>query len=886
MIVALKYIIIILPLTFVLRAGNKPYTTSLKVTAVKSTETISIDGILSEKIWTNATIIDDFTQRDPVYGELPTERSEIRLAYDDKYLYVGAMFFDSCPDSIVARMSRRDVGVSSDGFTIFLDPYNDKRSGYYFAISAAGTLFDGVLYNDDWDDNSWDGVWEGKTSINENGWIAEMQIPFSQLKFRETDPMVWGINLKREIARKNETDYLVHWPKNESGFVSRFAELVGLEDIRPSGHIEILPYITSRAEYTHPDAGNPFNDGTDYIPGVGADLKMGIGSNLTLNATINPDFGQVEIDPAVINLSDVETFFSEKRPFFIEGSTLFEFGFGGATNYWNFNWPGPNFFYSRRIGRRPQGETPDNDFEDYPNGTHILGAAKITGKIGDSWNIGAIQALTSSEKAEYFADDKKSKIEVEPLSYYGIIRGQKEFSESRHGLGFISTTTVRSFSEDAIREDINKGAYTGGIDGWTFLDSSKTWVLTGWMGLSHVYGTKERMISLQENSQHYFQRPDSKVNRFDSSATSLTGYAGRILLNKQKGNFFSNTAIGIITPEYDVNDVGFLSRADVINFHIGAGYYWNDPTDLYRYVELGGAVFRNYDFDGNTTWQGVYHFAFVRLPNYYSFGWNLAYNPETINNRRTRGGPLTLNKPGYQVNFYANSDNRKDIIFNAGYFTYRNPNYSYNWELEAGVEFRPASNITLSVSPFFSKVNEFAQWVDSFDDPLAEATYGKRYIFAEMDQNTFGAGIRLNWTFNPNLSLQLYVQPLISSGEYQNYKELLRPRSYDFMRYGDNGSTIIEDKANDEITIDPDGDGAAQPLLIDDDPDFNYKSIRGNAVLRWEYLPGSVLYFVWTQTREDSEDIGQFQFNNSVRRIWNTRPDNIFMIKFTYWLNI
>src|SRR3972149_9345649 len=370
------------------------------VKAYRVSESIKIDGLLTENIWTSQSGVSDFIQRDPLEGNNATEKTEVFLAYYDEALYLAAKLFDSSPDSIVARLSRRDVGTNDDLFGIFLDPHYDKRSGSYFGVSASGTQYDGVLFNDQWDDESWDGVWESKVVINSEGWFCEMRIPFSQMRFKENEKHVWGVNFRRDISRKNEIDYLVYIPKNEQVFVSRFFDLIGIENIKPSSNIEILPYVIGKADYLQHSPGDPFNDGSKYSPGIGGDLKMSIGSNLKLNATINPDFGQVEVDPAVVNLGDVETFFSEKRPFFIEGSTIFTFGQGGSRRNWGFNWASPQFFYTRRIGRAPQGNAPSAEFADVPLGTSILGAAKLTGKVENNWNVGMLHALTSRESAE------------------------------------------------------------------------------------------------------------------------------------------------------------------------------------------------------------------------------------------------------------------------------------------------------------------------------------------------------------------------------------------------------------------------------------------------------------------------------------------------------
>jgi hypothetical protein len=877
--------IILLLSSLFLFAGSKDSLKVMKsdVEAFRTNDRINVDGILDDPAWNNSIWFSAFYQRDPDEGASPTEKTEYKVAYDDEAIYFAIRLYDSQPDSIVTRLARRDVFVNADRVFVYLDPYKDRRSGYFFGISAAGNLYDGVFYNDDWNDNSWDGVWEGKTKIDNKGWTAEFKIPFSQLKFHNTEDNIWGINIKREISRKNEVIYQVFVPKKESGFVSHFANLHGLKNLKTPGRLEILPYVTGKAEYTHPDAGNPFNDGSNYTPGIGVDIRTGIGTNLTLNATINPDFGQVEIDPAVINLSDVETFFSEKRPFFVEGASIFRFGQGGARNYWNFNWSNPTHFYSRRIGRVPQGQVEsDYDFISSPEGTRILGAAKLTGSLGNNWNMGVIQSVTKREFAETEYNNgvglRKDRFEVEPLSYYGIFRGQKEFEQGHYGLGFISTVTARSFENDNTRKYINNNAVTGGIDGWIFLDSSKTWVLAGWGGFSRIEGTPHRLISVQRNSQHYFQRPDAYHVNVDSSATSLTGYAARIVLNKQKGNFFFNSAFGVIDPKYDINDVGLLFRTDQINSHVGAGYFWSEPTNAYRWLELGGASYVSFDFGGNSTGKGIFHFGSIQLLNYYNANWNLGYSFEGFNNRRTRGGPLTKEPAGVNGSLWINSDSRKNIVIGFGnYAEIYGESKSYGTDFE--IEYRPISNLSLSFNPGYTRNSDFAQWVTSFADPSAVETYGRRYVFAELSQTTISAGIRLNWTLNPNLSLQLFMQPLISAGEYNNFKQLAAASTYDFKNL--TASEIVEE--GNDIKITP--AGSTRSISINN-PDFNFVSLRGNAVLRWEYLPGSVLFFVWTQNRSDFERSGDFMFKRSFDKILDAKADNIFMIKMTYYLNM
>ncbi|MBU0509466.1 carbohydrate binding family 9 domain-containing protein [bacterium] len=850
------------------------------MTATRTDKAPIINGILDDSAWEQGVVVSTFIQKEPEEFGQPSQKTEVVVLYDERALYVGARMYDSAPDSIIARLVRRDVGTESDLFGVFLDPYHDHRSGFQFALNAAGTRYDGIQYNDSWSDDSWDGVWEGKVRRDGQGWCAEFRIPFSQLRFRPQDRYVWGINFVREIGRNHEEDFLVFTPKKESGFVSRFWHLEGIEGISPGGHFEVLPYTRGKAHFQDPEDGDPFNDGSEYHPNAGVDVKMGIGTNLVLNATVNPDFGQVEVDPAVINLSDVETFFSEKRPFFIEGSKNFEFGYGGATDYWGFNWSTPDFFYSRRIGRAPQA-VPDYDYADVPEGAHILGAAKLTGKLGGQWNFGSLHAVSMRETAEIEYDGKRSDVEVEPATYYMVTRTQREIAEGRQGIGGIATASHRFFDDPALESEINEGAYTAGMDGWTAIGKDRDYMLAGWLGASHVRGSEERILDLQESSRHYFQRPDVSHVEVDSTATSLSGFAGRILINKEKGNIFLNTGVATISPGFDVNDVGFMYRADVINSHLGSGYRWTDPTSWTRYAHWIAAVFSNFDYDGNHTWGGVYTAAYLRFLNYYTLSLSAAANPNTTNTTRTRGGPRTLNKAGWELSGYGYTDSRRKWVFGVGSWGYTIARDDWSRGVWADVEWKPVSNLSLSTGPELSWNQDWLRWVDYFDDETATHTYGRRYVFGEMYQTEFAASFRVNWTFTPKLSLQLYAQPLISSGDYNNFKELSRPNSNEYRAYPE--ETVSSE--DDTYTIDPDGDGPAEPFAFDN-PDFDYRSLRGNVILRWEYLPGSTFYLVWTHGRWDDETRGRFDVSRSLDRLSRADLDNIFLLKATYWLNI
>lgn len=851
----------------------------MKLFAVQISHPPVIDGIPDEAEWKKAEPYTSFLQREPVEGAPVSEKTEVFLLYDTDALYVAALLHDSQPDSIVKRLARKDNYISSDRFGIFLDPLHDKRTGYYFGINAAGTLYDGTMYNDDWDESNWDAVWEGKAVANNGGWSVEMKIPFSRLRFKGGEQMVWGVNFIREISRKNEASYAVFRPKNGSGFVSRFHELHGLSNITSQKQIEVIPYITGKAEYIPSANGNPFNDGSRYTPDLGADLKWNLASGLTLNASVNPDFGQVEIDPAVINLSDGESFFNEKRPFFVEGDSYYSFGYGGSNNYWGFNFGPPEFFYSRRIGRNPAGSIPDADHYDAPVGTRILTSAKLTGQLSEKWKLGTLHALTGREFARLNNAGVTSEAEIEPLAYYGLVRMERSLNGGTGSLGFISTYTNRAFNDTRLAGEMNKSAIGLGIDGWTYLDEDKVWVFSGWTGVSRIGGAKERITTVQRNFVHYLQRPDATHLGVDSSATSLSGFAGRYMVNKQKGNFTFNAQLGFVDPRFDVADMGFMFRGDIINKHIVAGYRWTEPGEYIRNANINFAYFSNHDFGWVKNSEGIFNMGNITFTNYYGINWNLSYNPETYNKTRTRGGPLTLNEASYSANLFGWSDSRKDFVYEGGAGTYWTEN-SNSIFTSLWLQWSPAPNVSMTLAPEVEWNNDPYMYVTTVADPLAAGTYGKRYIFAELEQRTFSAGIRVNWTFTPALSLQAYIQPLASAGKYTSYKELKLSGTNEYLVYGQEGSTFDQSS----FMADPDGAGPAAEIELSNN-DFNYISLRGNAVMRWEYSPGSVFYLVWTQSRQDFTDIPDFRMGRSISNIFNDRPENIFMLKFTYWMD-
>lgn len=856
---------------------------NLKVKAYRTNTSLILDGNLSEPVYQNPPVT-NFTQKIPDEGKPATEKSNVWITYDDDNIYFSAIFFDSDPETIDRNLMRRDNIVSSDWFWIYMDPYNDDRTGYFFAVNAGGSIADGTLFNDGWMDDSWDGIWESRTNINDDGWTVEIKIPFSQLRFHESDNMVWGINLNRDIKRNAENSFLVMVPSTESGFSSRFADLVGLDGINSKQRLEVLPYVVQKAQFLDHDSDDPFYKGNQYKTSIGADLKIGLGSNFNIAATINPDFGQVEVDPAVVNLSAFETYFDEKRPFFIEGQHIFNFGQGGANNNWGFNFGNPILFYSRRVGKSPSGDVPDNDFVDYPRETRILGAAKLTGKIDDTWSIGGLSAITERTYATTSLEEIKSDHEIEPFSHYGVVRTKKDFNEGRQSLGAMFTSTNRDLRTEELSNNLAKNAYSFGVDGWSFLDSAKKYVLTGYIAGSNVSGTKEALQNIQEKPYRYFQRPDATYMTLDSNRTSLGGYYTRLMLNKQEGNFYINSAIGAVSPGFENSDLGFQWMADKINGHTVLGYRWYEPDSTFRRKFIYLSHFESYDFEGNNINNGFWLRGYLQFLNYYSLRITSSYNFEDYNKTLTRGGPLSKDPSEYHIGFSIETDNRKDIVFEFD-TDYENNNLKEEYlNFEASVEWKPSSQVALSVGPEYTKRNSTRQWVDNFDDGFATKTYNTRYVFGDIDQETISANIRLNWTITPKMSLQLFLQPLISVGNYSNFKELAQPSSMKFNNYNSIG-TVNYNIEDEEYSIDPDANGPAESFTFSN-PDFNYKSLRGTMVFRWEVLPGSIFYLVWSQDRENNNDPGDFSFKRDFDNLLESETNDIFLAKFSYWLDI
>jgi hypothetical protein len=813
----------------------------------------TIDGRLDEPLWKLAEGAGSFLQFEPNEGEPATERTEVHVAYDNGSLYVGAKLYDDEPEKISRRLSRRDDGADADRFTLYLDPLHDKLTGAIFEVSAAGVQRDAIISNDTNQDGSWDAVWESAVSIGPDGWNVEMRIPLSQLRFLKTSHQTWGFNVSRLIYRKSETDWLELVSKKESGLASRMVELAGIDGVEPRHNVELIPYTVARSELNTPPAGDPFNDGSRMSSSAGVDLKYALRPNIILSATMNPDFGQVEIDPAVVNLGAFETFYPEKRPFFIEGAQIFSnFGYLGANNRFGFNRDEPILIHTRRIGRAPQGQV-SGDFVDRPSASTILGAAKLTGKTTGGWSFGVLEALTAPEYARATTSGVTSRTEIEPKTNYFAVRVLKEFNRS--GIGALATSVNRQFRDSSLKDQLPSRAGVIGIDGYHFLDSAREWVINGKFVVSDVAGTPAAIERLQLAPQRYFQRTDTPEVTLDPTRKSLRGWVGDINLNRNQGAWTVNSALWAVSPGFESGDLGFHFNGDVWGTHTAFTVKQLRPDRFTRDRNLTVAKFYVWDYANVRLADGFMSFANLTFLNYWSMGGNLGLFREAQADRLTRGGPPGRDLPGGFINLYWNTDYRKTFVLHLDAGRDWNDSGSGGGNGSLSVEWKPSPQFSLSTGPSYSHSINAEQYVTTVDDETAGATNGKRYVFGRLNEPQFSLDTRVNFLFSPKASLQVFMQPLVVTGNYSDFKSLARPRTLDFDPY------------------------SSVPF----DPDFNFKSLRVNAIFRWEWRLGSTLYFAWTQQREDLSDPGQFQLGRDIRHVFTGPADNIFMVKLSRW---
>jgi hypothetical protein len=845
--------------------------------AVKTESMPVIDGHLSDDAWMAGEWQGDFTQFEPFEGAKPSQPTEFKILYDNNFIYVGIKAFDSEPDSIVDRMTRRD-NSDGDNVGIIFDSYYDQRTGFAFVVSSAGVKTDQIFVNDgQTQDPTWDPVWFVRTARFDGGWSAEMKIPLTQMRFKSESADLWGLEVIRQIYRHREMSLWQEVPRNASGFVHMFGHLEGLGELKPRKQADLTPYLVGSHERYQGEAGNPFAKGSDFKATAGIDGKIGLTNNLTLDFTVLPDFGQVEADPSEVNLTAYETFFQERRPFFIEGRniTSFRIGFGDGGDMAN-----DNLFYSRRIGRKPQlsPEVNEGEYSYVPRQARILGAVKMTGKTGNGLSVGIVEAIAAEEKAEIDFDGERRFQTVEPLTNYFVSRVQKDFNKGNTMIGGVYTNTWRNIDGTEITS-LHKTANTGGVD-FTQYWGSKNYMASATFAVSQVDGPTQAIAATQRNSVHYFQRPDADYVTYDPSRTSLSGYAGNIQIGKVGGRWNMMAFTLFKSPGFESNDLGYVRKSDEIGEFLWSAYSFNKPFSVFNRVRLNSNLWSFWDFGGNYTGTGGNFSAYAQFRNMWStqmgFNKNFGYQ---VSNTQLRGGPA-MRMTGYNSIWGSvSTDNRKKLIANLS-VNYRVGDENSNSYKSTGLllTYRPANTLSIRINPSYSVNENQLQYV-------SRQTFGdeSRYILATLNQKVLALAVRVNYNITPDLSIEFWGQPFLAAADYSKFKMVTSPKADKYTdRFHEFDATELAYNSDEKrYYVDENRDGTSDYRFSN--PDFNSDEFLSNLVIRWEFSAGSTIFLVWSQNRDYYEREGAFEVWNNVNNLFtNKKPYDVFLIKFSY----
>ena len=841
----------------------KTYTT----TEINATHAPVIDGSLNDPMWAFVEWGTHFIEVSPDENTDPSVQTMFKILYDQKHLYIALKALDPEPETITNRLSRRD-GFVGDRINVLIDSYHDLRTGFLFTVTAAGVRGDEFITNNgDNIDASWNPLWSTKAIIDDEGWSAEMKIPLSQLRFSSDQNQVWGLNVSRQYFKNNEFSAWNRIPIGSAGWVSEAGKLKGLQNIKPQKQIEIQPFVVAKLDSYESKEGNPYADGGDFNLNGGLDAKIGVTNDLTLDVTVNPDFGQVEADPAAINLDGFEIFNRDQRPFFVENKNIFDYRFARNQN---------NLFFSRRIGRAPQvsPETADEAFVDQPQNTTILGAAKFSGKTKNGWSIGLLESMTSKEFAEISSNSNTSKSLIEPFTNYFVGRVQKDFNEKNTFLGGIFTATNRSITPEV--SELRKSAYSGGID-FKHQWKNRTYFIEANTVMSHVTGSKEAIKITQENLTHLFNRVDASHLEVDSNRTSLTGTGGHFGIGKAGGQHWNyNAGFKWVSPELELNDIGFLRSADEMFQYANLRYRTIKPNAVFRNFNMRLNQFSSFDFEGNYNRIQYELKGSGSFINNWGVDFGAAHKPRIFSNNVLRGGPRwRFSQENFQY-FFVGSDQRKKLngVLGIIHSQAKENNFSL-LKLESELNYQPTNALNISIFPEYSISKSQTQYVTQ-----SKYNSATRYVLGTIDNHTLTASLRLDYTINPNLSIQYYGQPFISRGRYSDFKYVTNPiadRLTDrFQSYDSNQIDLKE--AN--FQVDENLDGTIDYSFAN--PDFSYVQFNSNLVLRWEYIPGSELFLVWSQGITSSVLSSNSLFKGFETGVLDERPQNIFLIKATY----
>lgn len=844
---------------------------------------IKLNGQLDEPAWQQVEWSSEFIERQPDQGTPPSQQTQFKVVFDEKHLYLGFRCFDSAPDSIIRRMSRRDQ-FPGDWVEVNIDSYHDLRTAFSFTFSVSGVRGDEYITSNgnDWD-GSWNPIWDGASNVDAQGWTAEIKIPFSQLRYGAQAEPVWGIQVQRRIFRKEERSTWQHIPQNAGGWVSEFGELHGLRNLPSNRQVELAPYVVAKTDRFERQEGNPFADGSTNKITAGLDGKVGVTRDLILDFTINPDFGQVEADPGAVRLDGYQVFFQERRPFFVESRNLFDYQLTGSEAGGDYD--GDLLFYSRRIGGAPHGypNLKNGEHADVPQNTSILGATKFSGKTAKGVSIGILESVTQREQARIDLNGERRKEVVEPLTNFFLGRLMKDFDQGNTIIGGVFSAVNREPGLDLL----HRSAYSGGLDFQHFW-KNRWWYVRGNAIFSRVEGTKEAILETQTAFEHYFQRTNARHLEVDSTRTSLTGTGGTFRLGKIGGKpdswggvFKFETGATWRSPELELNDAGFLQAADEINHFTWAGYQLQKPFSVFRNARINYNHWARWDFGGQFLYSAFNTNLHGWFRNNWRIGSGLTYNPLDISNNALRGGS-SLRRPAGLGNFaYINSDDRKKVFVGAEAFHAWGFGHAVRVQnFAVWTTFQPLNAMQLNLSPSYNR-----SWRKQ-DQFVAQANFGaeRRTIVSEVEQRSFSLTARLSYNITPDLTIQYYGQPFIFRALYKNYGFVTNPlhEEYDarFHRYAD--GEIKLNAADYVFSVDENRDGQTDYTF--NRPDFNYIQFRSNLVIRWEYIPGSELFLVWSQgsTPNAGSDLNTPLVNSLFDNVFDKKARNVLLVKCTY----
>jgi hypothetical protein len=815
--------------------------------AVRASPPPVIDGKDDDPVWRTTPVITGFKQWSPTEGKVPRFRTEAKVAFDAANLYVYVRAFDPHPDSIIRLLERRDTFTPSDMIWVFVDSYHDRRTGYEFGVNAAGVKIDQAIYDDGNEDGAWDAVWDVATLIDSLGWTAEFRIPLSQMRYGTERNHTFGFTIDRDIYRYAER---VSWPQfsqSKAGMVSQFGALEGLDELEAPRRLEALPYVVTKnsSQITN----NTYSQRSNVT--VGADLKYRVAPNLTLDATVNPDFGQVESDPAVLNLSAYESFFDERRPFFVAGRGLFRFD----VNCSQVNCNGEGLYYSRRIGRTPELAGTYGDTVPLQP-TTILGAAKLLGRFTNGLTVGVLDAAT--ERASSPGDTT-----FEPRTNFAVVRARQDFRQGNSSIGAIVTAVNRSL-DSWTSPYLVSSAYVGAVD-FRHRFLSNMYEVSGSLDESRVQGSRPAILGLQTDGVHYYQRPDAHLP-LDSSRTSLIGDAEEFKFDKIGGqHLMFESAYQRRSEGFEINDLGFLRRADQQSWNTWVGFFDRHQRAYYD------------RFQWNMNWWQYWTTAGLPLEAAFNTNLHVTFKNKwqlntggtvgqlgtTYDDRGARGGPAVRQDSYISPWVSIGGNDRRSLVpyMNVNYFR-GDAGRNSSWNLSPEVDYKALGRFSSAFSLNWSHNISDNQWYGNFHDALGAV----HYTFAHLDQTTTSATLRLNYTFTPSVSLQGYAQPFVSKGTYSNVRQLSatpRAAAYDDRYAAYNNAAVTANPAS-----------------------FNFKEIQSNLVFRWEYNPGSTIFLVWNEGRQGVSPVeGSENFKTDLRDLLRLHPANTFLVKVSYWLN-